>query len=84
MVLEVYDYMLPGDESMPIRYVSPEKLEERTFIETDLLAHINQFQANSIMNGVTDESWNEYVSRLEDLRYSQWIAWYQDFYDGVL
>lgn len=59
-------------------------MEERTFIETDLLALIGTYMANSVLYGVTDESWESYLTDLETYGYYDWIEWYQKYVDGTL
>ena len=36
------------------------------------------------MEGLDDASWDAYCKRLEDLRYNDYLQWYQDFMDGNL
>lgn len=75
----VYEYL--QDEYLPVRYVDPEKITERSFIENDLFDYIANFRATSVIEGVTDESWDAYVKGLDDYGYSEWIQWHQDFLD---
>ena len=70
------------DEYIPVRYADADKLNERSFIEMELFDAIGSFRADAIMNGVTDESWAAYLEQLESLQLEDWVAWYQDFYDG--
>jgi len=69
-------------EILPKRFVAEEKTAERALIETDLLSYLNTFRANSIINGVTDASWEEHLKQLEALNLEGWVQWYQDFIDG--
>ena len=59
-------------------------MEERTFLETDLIPMMDNFAATAIADGVTDESWNQYLKDLEAYGYYDWLQWYQDFADGVI
>lgn len=68
-------------EYLPLRFVSPEKNEEKTTIETDLNTYIKSFIANSVVNGIDDASWNTYTAKLKELKISDWQKWYQDFLD---
>lgn len=83
---ELADYVWDqlAEDYIPYRFVDPEKIDERSFIETELDTFIGNFRANSIVDGVTDESWEAYKSQLESLQYADWIQWYQDYYDGTL
>lgn len=69
-------------EYVPFRFVDPAKVDERTFMETELSEYIANFRANSILNGVDDAAWDAYVKQLDALQYPAWIQWYQDYVDG--
>ena len=69
-------------EYVPFRFVVPAKVDERTFMETELSEYIANFRANSIINGVDDAAWDAYVKQLDALQYPAWIQWYQDYVDG--
>ena len=69
-------------EYIPTKMVSAEAETNRTFIETDLFPIISSFRAKSVMEGVTDESWDAYLAELETYRYYEWIQWWQDYKDG--
>ena len=84
MVDQVDEYFLPKEDQLPQIYVSTEAIDQRTFIETDLFAYIKEFRAQAIMNGFTDDEWNNYVSQLDAYGYQDWLQWYQDMMDGTL
>ena len=63
--------------------VDPDNVSERTFLETDLIPMMDNFAATAIADGVTDDSWNQYLKDLETYGYYDWVQWYQDFADGV-
>ena len=77
---EVWDQL--ATEYIPDRFVDPAKIDERTFMETELSEYIANFRANSIINGVDDAAWDAYVKQLDTLQYPAWIQWYQDYVDG--
>ena len=64
------------DEYIPSGIDDPDAVADRTLIETDLFPMINNFASTSIVNGVTDESWNAYKQDLETYGYYDWIEWY--------
>lgn len=84
MVGQVDKYYLAKENQMPQGYVSPEAIDDRSFIETDLFAYIRQFRSQAILDGLTDADWDAYCTRLESLQYNAWLQWYQDFLDGTL
>ncbi len=75
----VRDYIVK--EPKPVRFTTAEFEEERTFIETDLIAYIGNFTATAAMNGITDADWETHLEALEDYGYYDWIQWYQDYLD---
>lgn len=56
--------------------------EELTFACEGLEDFIKEFRSSSIINGVTDESWNKYVKELEDYNYDFYLKYYQMKLDG--
>ena len=69
-------------EIMSQAIIPSSKLEEYTFSTEGLLDYINSFTASSIIDGVTDASWDEYVKQLGVYNYPYYISWNQDYYDG--
>ena len=74
------DYV--AKEEMPKTIVPPDKLEEFNFTCEGLEDYINSFMSKSIMEGVTDQSWEEYVNQLEQYNYDYYIDFYQKKFDG--
>lgn len=84
MVDVVKEYLVPKEDQMPSYSYSTEAGERLTFIETDLSSYVSEFRSQAIINGITDADWDAYVQRLEDLRYDEFIEWYQQYYDRTL
>lgn len=82
MANEVRDLLVPYAEDIQVGLVDPLITEERTFIETDLFDYIKSYAAEAMMDGVTDESWNEYLEGLKEYQYYEWLDWYQRYMDG--
>ncbi len=80
MVDVVWDYL--QTEYMPVKFTDAEKVNERSFMEIELVDLVNNFISNSIVNGITDETWNTFQEQLEANQYPEWIAWWQKYYDG--
>ena len=80
-VQAVEEYMLDIDEILISRPVDAEKKEERNFIATDLFELVKEYMANSVINGVTDASWDAYLKNLETYGYYEWLEWYQGYVD---
>lgn len=67
-------------EYMSKAIIPADAQEEFDFMTEGLNAMINSFISSSVLNGVTDASWNEYLERLEQYNY----GYYLDFYNRYL
>lgn len=73
--LDAYDdYLCPYYMNNTI--VPPEAQEEFDFMTDGLYNIIKGFFAESVMNGITDESWNAYLNDLETYGYDYYIDFY--------
>lgn len=84
MVKQVNADFVAKENQLPQIYVTPEATDERSFMETDIYAEVKKFRAQAVMDGFGDAEWDAYVKRLDDLRYNDWLQWYQDYMDGNL
>ncbi len=67
-------------EAMPLNIVPADVQEEYDFMCDGLDTVINAFVANSILNGVTDDSWNAYLGQLKQYNYDYYIDFYNKVY----
>lgn len=74
---------LLNQEGFPTAYADAAAEEERTFMEVELFAYLESFIANSIVYGVTDDSWAKHLEDLKTVQYYDWLDWYQDFVNEV-
>ncbi|MDL2234021.1 extracellular solute-binding protein [Ruminococcaceae bacterium OttesenSCG-928-L11] len=65
-----YDVLTPGHTRY---YESEDKKQLATTIWTDLLPLIENFVAQSIINGVTDESWDSFQNTLKSAKVDQYL-----------
>lgn len=79
LVEVVKDYLLT--EYFPSRPVDAEKIQERTFIETDLKAYLDNFVSDCVVNGIDDAKWEKHLTECQKYGADQWTQWYQDFLD---
>jgi putative aldouronate transport system substrate-binding protein len=70
------------DEFLPMRFVDPDKNQEKSFMETEINEYMKTFIANSIIDTINDDTWNAHLAQLEALNMDTWLQWYQDFLDG--
>ena len=66
------------------KVVAPEAIQERKLIEADLVDYIGGFTATSVVDGLTDASWEQFLKDLETYGYYDYIEWWQKFVDGEL
>lgn len=78
--MEMMPYMT--DEYWPRRFVDEEAQEEKNFIAVDLTPVITSYSSTSMMEGVTDESWEQFLDDLKTYGYYDLIDWYQRWVDG--
>ncbi len=71
-------------ESIPKVIAPAEAQEELDFMTDGMNAFINGFIAESVINGVTDESWEAFQADLEKYNYSFYIEWYNKLCNGEL
>ena len=50
----------------------------------DTFKYVDSQIAQFITNGVTDESWNAYVKKCQDLQSGRWAELYQKYYDLMM
>ncbi len=79
--LAEYPQYLPK-ETMSKGIIPADKNEEFMFMTEGLEDAIKAFVASSIMDGVTDDSWNAFIASLNTLGYDYYLQFYQDYYDG--
>lgn len=69
-------------EGLPYRSQPADKSAEFALKTTDLSGFVDNFIATSIVDGITDASWNKYLEDLVKYNYNYYIQYYQDFVDG--
>ncbi|MBQ7050151.1 MAG: hypothetical protein IJN87_05915, partial [Firmicutes bacterium] len=69
---------------MTQQIVDTEDAEELAFATDGLSNYIMAYLADSILHGVTDESWDAYVAGLEDYGHSFMIEWYNRKLNGEI
>ena len=78
------DKILPFlDEAMSQAIVTAEQQEELDFATDGLADRIKAFIADSVLNGVTDQSWDAFLADLDTYGYPAYIEWYNKLYTGA-
>ena len=63
--------------------LTSEQLQSITLIETDIDNAVMENIANFIVNGVTDESWNGFISLFDGMNVADYVQIYQDAIDTM-
>lgn len=63
--------------------LTSEQLQSITLTETDIENAVTENVANFVANGVTDESWNSFVSLFDGMGVSDYVQIYQDAIDTM-
>lgn len=75
-------------DDMSCKYVYPnvfmtaDDTEKLTTIQTDLITYINASRSNFVMNGITDASWDEYISQINAYGIDEYLSIYQKYFDS--
>ncbi|MEG0942569.1 MAG: extracellular solute-binding protein [Angelakisella sp.] len=56
---------------------------EASTIKTDLFKYVESQIAQFIINGVTDQSWDSYVSKCKSLKSERWVELYSQYYNKM-
>ena len=81
------DKLLPyAVDVFPKNYLTFTQEESDLYAElyTDIQEYISQSQATFVTEGVTDDSWNAYVSQVEKMGIKEVVSIYQAAYDRYL
>ncbi|WP_026525208.1 MULTISPECIES: ABC transporter substrate-binding protein [unclassified Butyrivibrio] len=66
----------------PNVFMSADDTEKLTGIQTDLISYVNSSKSDFIMNGVTDEGWNEYLDKVNAYGLDEYLSIYQKYLDA--
>ncbi len=57
--------------------------QEALTIKTDLFKYVDSQIAQFLTNGVTDDTWDEYVEKCEQLGSDRWVELYAQYYNSI-
>ncbi len=77
-------YMECAAPGLPELVYEESENREALNIKTDLFKYVDSQIAQFITNGVTDDSWNAYVKKCQDLQSDRWAELYQKYYDLMM
>ena len=70
------------NEAQPGFWFNAEESSEINTISMELKSYASEMRARFIIDGITDASWNEYVSNIENIGGSRLVEIYQVAYDN--
>jgi len=79
-----YDMMLSADAYLAPRLIDAKSAEDGSFLRTDLMPMISNFIGTSVVDGITDDSWENFLADLDSYGYQEWLDWVQAYYNGEL
>ncbi len=78
-VLTYLEYV--PEQNLPAGFESLEVKEARDILYTDIDSYIKNFVATSIINGISDEQWQEHLNKCKALKTDEYAALWQKTYD---
>lgn len=78
-VLQTY-----SNDYLKLAPLTSEKIQSTTLIETDINNAVVEYAANFIINGVTDDQWNNFVKLFDDMGAADYVKIYQDGINQVI
>lgn len=73
-----------GVKSLPAGFAEAENTERRALLLADIDNYLNRFIAVSIIEGITEESWEEHLLTLEKLKVDEYTQLCQEYLDTKL
>ena len=81
-IKEYYTPYMIHDYVFPKVLMTMDDTDELTYIQPDLISYINSSKSAFIRDGITDDSWNEYVSQVEAYGLEEYLGIYQKYLDA--
>lgn len=68
-------------ERIPNGFGDVDEEAERNMLLVDIDNYLNQFKANAVVNGITEEEWQKHLNVMESLSVDEYIGYWQSYYD---
>lgn len=72
-----------SNDYLDLAPLTSDQIAEATLKETDINNAVQEYMANFVMNGVTDESWNKFVAIFDGMDIQSYIDMYQAAIDTM-
>ncbi|WP_139905563.1 ABC transporter substrate-binding protein [Clostridium thermarum] len=68
-------------ENIPALFFTPEEVEKKNLIESDLKDYVNKKRAQWLMSGGIEKEWDSYINDLKKIGYEEYVKIIQTAYD---
>ncbi len=82
MVKNIYTPDISSDYNYPAAFMDIKDITRITEIETDLKTYAEQEKASIVKDGITDDDWNAYLKKLDDMGLKELLALKQKGFDA--
>ncbi len=80
-IIPQYEEYFPT-EHIPSTPTPADATEDFALAKSEIENEVEVFFANSVVNGITQDSWNEYLANLEAFGIDEWVSFYQSYVSG--
>ena len=80
-IKDYYTDDMNNDYVYPNVFMSAEDTEKLSTIQTDLISYVNTSRSDFVMNGITDEKWQEYLEQVDSYGLSEYLGIFQKYLD---
>ncbi len=71
-----------AEELIPVTAHPVEAADDFALTKSEIENAVQTFMASSVVEGISEESWNEYIANLEALGLADWVTYYQCYVSG--
>ena len=69
-------------ENIPNGFGDAEEETERNMLLTDIDHYLDQFKAHAVVDGITEEEWQDHLKTLGTLSIDEYVDYWQSYYDS--
>lgn len=81
MISTIYSPHINNDYNYPAAFMEQEDITRISEIETDLQKYANQVKAEIVKDGITDDAWNAYLEKMNEMGLEELISLKQKGFD---
>ncbi len=75
------EYLKYAADAMPLGMDDPDRANARNLLFTDIDNYVKKFFATVVVDGITEEQWQEHLKNCEKLRVAEYVRLWQEYYD---